>query len=287
MREARHLLNEISKQLEEAGCASPRLDANLLLQMALQTEERILMHHEVSLSPDQDATLRTLIQQRQAGCPVSRLRGWREFYGLRFVISDATLDPRPDSECLIDAVLRSEVNHEAPLQIVDFGTGSGCLLLSLLHHRPQWQGLGVDVSQDALEIATQNANAHQLQDRARFLCSDWDASLPDDTRFDVIISNPPYIAEADRGALALDVVNYDPETALFAGEDGLSDYQKLMPIIERRLARQGRAFLEIGQHQEQDVVALAIEASLSLRHQHCDLSGTIRCLEFGRASDFA
>ena len=287
MREARHLLNEISKQLEEAGCASPRLDANLLLQMALQTEERILMHHDVSLSPDQDAYLHTLIQQRQAGCPVSRLRGWREFYGLTFVISDATLDPRPDSECLVDAVLHSDVGHEAPLQIGDFGTGSGCLLISLLHHRPQWHGFGIDISAEALAIAQQNAVAHQLQNRAHFLQSDWDARLADETQFDVIISNPPYIAEADRGALAPDVVNYDPETALFAGEDGLSDYQKLMPIIARRLSPQGRAFVEIGQHQETDVVALAEQASLSLRHQHCDLSGTIRCLEFGSHSDFA
>ena len=287
MREARHLLNEISKQLEEAGCASPRLDANLLLQMALQTEERILMHHDVSLSPDQDAHLRALIQQRQAGCPVSRLRGWREFYGLTFLINDATLDPRPDSECLVEAVLRSDVDHEAPLQIVDFGTGSGCLLLSLLHHRPQWQGLGIDISPEALAIAQQNAVAHQLQNRAHFLQSDWDGSLADETQFDVIISNPPYIAEADRGALAPDVVNYDPETALFAGEDGLADYRKLMPILARRLSPQGRAFLEIGQHQETDVVALAEQASLSLRHQHCDLTGTIRCLEFTRGSDFA
>ncbi len=287
MREARHLLNEISKQLEEAGCASPRLDANLLLQMALQTEERILMHHDVSLSPDQDAHLRTLIQQRQAGCPVSRLRGWREFYGLTFVINDATLDPRPDSECLVEAVLRSDVDHEAPLQIVDFGTGSGCLLLSLLHHRPQWHGFGIDISPEALAIAQQNAVAHQLQNRAHFLQSDWDGSLADETQFDVIISNPPYIAEADRGALAPDVVNYDPETALFAGEDGLADYRKLMPILARRLSPQGRAFLEIGQHQETDVVALARKASLALRHQHCDLSGTIRCLEFTRGSDFA
>ena len=286
MREARHLLNEISKQLEEAGCASPRLDANLLLQMALQTEERILMHHDVSLSPDQDAHLRALIQQRQAGCPVSRLRGWREFYGLTFVISDATLDPRPDSECLVDAVLHSDVGHEAPLQIVDFGTGSGCLLISLLHHRPQWNGFGIDISAEALAIAQQNAVAHQLQNRAHFLQSDWDASLADETQFDVIISNPPYIAEADRGALAPDVVNYDPETALFAGEDGLADYRKLMPIIARRLSPKGRARRNWSASRNRcggiGRTGLAILAPSALRS-----IGTIRCLEFGSHSDFA
>ena len=225
--------------------------------------------------------LEALIQEK----PLQYILGQIPFRKLVLKVNPLVLIPRPETEELVDWVIADYVDIQSEVVAIDMGTGSGCIALSLKKEHPLFQVHALDIQQDILGLVQENAILNEVEVN----CIAWDMTQLDKLQFkvDLIISNPPYIAEADRGALAPDVVNYDPETALFAGEDGLADYRKLMPILARRLSPQGRAFLEIGQHQETDVVALAEQASLSLRHQHCDLTGTIRCLEFTRGSDFA
>ena len=278
--EARLILNRLANRLAEKQIETARLDANLILQMALSLDERILMHHEIALSQSQQEELERLMAKRMAGCPVSRLKGEREFYSLRFGINEDTLDPRPDSEILVEAAIAHCQSLKQKLAIADFGTGSGCLLLSVLYHYKDATGLGLDISEKAIEMAQDNANSLGLSERVHFIASDWDEGLDDETRFDVILSNPPYIAEGDRQSLAIEVASFDPECALFAGDDGLDAYRLLMPIICHRLHEGGVAFIEIGQNQQDDVIDLAKRADLEIERLYKDLSGIIRCLKF-------
>ena len=278
--EARLILNRLANRLAENHIENPRLDANLILQMAAGLDERILMHHEIALSQSQQDELERLMAKRMAGCPVSRLKGEREFYSLSFAINEDTLDPRPDSEILVEAAIAYCQNQERQLAIADFGTGSGCLLLSVLYHCDVATGLGLDISDSAIKMAQENAKSLGLSARADFITSDWDSGLDDKARFDVILSNPPYIAESDRQSLAIEVASFDPKRALFAGDDGLDAYRILMPIIYDRLQNGGVSFVEIGQNQEDDVIDLARIAGLELDRLYQDLSGIHRCLKF-------
>ena len=278
--EARLILNRLANRLAEKQMETARLDANLILQMALGLDERILMHHEIALSQSQQDELERLMAKRMAGCPVSRLKGEREFYSLTFGLNNATLDPRPDSEILVEAAISYCKNQKQKLAIADFGTGSGCLLLSVLYHHKEAKGLGLDISEEAIKMAQDNASSLGLSERVHFIASDWDEGLDDETRFDVILSNPPYIAEGDRQSLAIEVASFDPERALFAGDDGLDAYRLLMPILCNRLNDGGVGFIEIGQNQEDDVIDLANKAGLEIERLYKDLGGIIRCLKF-------
>ena len=278
--EARLILNRLANRLAEKQMETARLDANLILQMALGLDERILMHHEIALSQSQQDELERLMAKRMAGCPVSRLKGEREFYSLTFGLNNATLDPRPDSEILVEAAISYCQNQKQKLAIADFGTGSGCLLLSVLYHHKEAKGLGLDISEEAIKMAQDNASSLGLSERVHFIASDWDEGLDDETRFDVILSNPPYIGEGDRQSLAIEVASFDPERALFAGDDGLDAYRLLMPILCNRLNDGGVGFIEIGQNQEDDVIDLANKAGLEIERLYKDLGGIIRCLKF-------
>src|SRR5206468_1548796 len=148
---------------------------------------------------------------------VSRIRGFREFYSLEFLIGPATLDPRPDTETLVSAALRLRVPGK-PVRILDLGTGSGCILLSLLSAWPEARGVGVDIAADALEVAARNAERLGLTDRVTFQRGDWCQGLTD--RFDIIVANPPYIPDDEIQRLAPEVAEYDPPVALCGGKDG-------------------------------------------------------------------
>ena len=277
-REARFILNDLAQELQRSEVASARRDANLILQMALGVDEPILMHHEITLSAQSQARLADLMAARKAGCPISRLRGYREFYALDFALNDATLDPRPESEFIVDAAI-SHCGTKA-LRMADFGTGSGCLLIATLAHCQAATGVGLDVSGDAVDQARRNAATYQLVDRADFIISDWDSALAHDERFDIILSNPPYIALGDKPHLAPEVRLYDPHLALFAGESGLTAYEALMTIFARRLVSGGLCLVEIGQGQENEVTQLATQAGLQSCGHLPDLAGIIRVLKF-------
>jgi release factor glutamine methyltransferase len=207
---------------------------------------------------------------------VSRLVGEREFWSLPFAVTPATLDPRPDSETLVEAALARTADRAAPVRLLDLGTGSGCLLLALLHElRAAW-GVGTDRSAAAVAAARANAVRLGLADRARFVVADWAAPLAG--RFDIVLANPPYIERGAIAGLAPEVARHDPVLALDGGPDGLDAYRAILAGLEALVAPRGRAYLEIGDGQAGAVSALleaAGFADLELAH---DLAGRARCL---------
>ena len=190
------ILNYIRDQFRAAQLDTPELDARLLVQGALGvSHEDLLLNSSRSISAPEKKLLETMVQRRLQHEPVSRILGTRAFWKSDFKISPATLDPRADSETLIEAVLNN-VNKESPLTIIDMGTGTGCLLLSLLQELPQATGDGIDISPEAIEIARQNAESLNLNSRSSFMATSWN-KINAVKLYEVVISNPPYISQSE------------------------------------------------------------------------------------------
>lgn len=273
-----HAMRDLLREVKSRLLTSSYLDARWLVGLAVGRDAPVFAHESLALTVSHAAHLDELIALRNRGCPVSRMLGRREFYSLCFYLNDHTLDPRPDSECLIDAAVdhaRSVAFDTHNFSCLDLGTGSGCLLLSLLSELPHASGLGVDLAPLAVSQARANAAQLGLADRARFICSNWFEEVQGS--FDLVLANPPYIA-TEGSKLASDVVDYDPSLALFAGTDGLAAYAELLPQIPARLTQAGRLFLEIGAEQADAVTKLAKQAGLQLFAVCPDLSGHDRCL---------
>lgn len=273
-------------RLDAAGIESARLDARLLASLALGWEQgRVLSHPEHSLSPEQRQTLDSLVARREAREPLAAITGQCEFWSLDFAVTADVLVPRPDSETLVEAALAflgdSGKGRDAELEIIDFGTGTGCLLLALLSELPRARGLGVDVSEAALDVAIGNAGRLNLDGRVRFQLSDWDADVDVgiDGRFDLAVANPPYIADPDFAGLAPEVARFEPRLALSGGADGLDCYHTLAPGLRRSLKIRGRAFLEIGATQADAVSRILRRHELKTLCVHKDLSGLPRVIE--------
>ncbi len=251
------LWREATRRLSDAGIEGARLDARLLLEAAFGWKPHALTLGTPEVSAEGLTRFEGFLARRLAREPVSRILGLRDFWSLPFRISPATLDPRPDSETLVQAVLdRTEKN--APLRLLDLGTGSGCLLIALLTERPNAWGLGLDRAPEAAAMAHLNAHALGVADRAAFAAGDWTNPLAG--RFDVILSNPPYIPLADRAGLAPDVRDYDPALALFGGVDGLDPYRRFAGELQAFLVPGGLLALEIGWEQGEAVQALLQQA---------------------------
>lgn len=297
--EARHILNPAANQLSAAGIDSARSDARLLLGMAVGRDGPVLPHEVADhFTDDQLVGFAALIDRRLTGEPVSRMRGWREFWSLRFTISPATLDPRPDSEVLVEAAcaFARELHHSNPqklLRILDLGTGSGCLLLSCLSELPDAQGVGIDINPSAITIARQNAATLGMDARAHFIDTSFAAPVAASGSehmlqiggFDIILCNPPYIPSADIDDLAPDVADFDPRLALDGGDDGFACWRTVMPVIVNFLAPNGQAFVEIGDGQADGLDVIARSSALTCQRRVADLSGTIRMLVYRDTSD--
>lgn len=251
-----------ARLLREARIETPQLDARLLLcHAAGLTHEAYVAGLDDALAPDAAARFGTYVERRLAGELVSRIIGFREFYGRPFCIDQSTLDPRPDTETLIEAAL-AMVDCEAPLDILDLGTGSGCILVTLLAELPKVIGLGIDKSLPALEIARANAQILGVGDRANFVAGDW--LEPIDGTFDLVVANPPYLSVADMAALSPEVRDHDPKAALDGGRDGLSAYRRIAPQLRKALRTGGFALFEVGQDQAQAVLRLLAESGLEV-----------------------
>ena len=266
-----------ARLLREARIAAPELDARLLLcHAAGLSHEAYVAGINDALAPEAAARFGASIERRLAGEPVSRIIGIREFYGRPFRIDASTLDPRPDTETLVEAAL-SLVDREAPLSVLDLGTGSGCILITLLAELPQASGVGVDISLPALEGAQANAQVHGVGDRASFAASDWLEAV--EGSFDLVVANPPYLSAADMGALSPEVRDHDPAPALDGGPEGLSAYRRIVPGLRKALRPGGFALFEIGPDQAQAVLRLLAEAGLDVgegQHLWRDLAGRPR-----------
>ncbi len=258
--------------LRGAGIDEPRLDATLLL-CAVQGIGRtaLISAPDAALSADEAAAFAAMIGRRAGHEPVSRILGHREFWSLDFRLSADTLDPRPDSEILVEAVLDRLDDRARPWRLIDLGTGSGCLLLTLLHELPQARGLGIDRAPGAVAMAAANAAALQLDARAEFRVGDWLAGVAG--AVDVILSNPPYIASAEVAGLAPEVRAHDPLAALDGGPDGLDAYRALLPQAAALLAPGGLCAVEIGHDQGIAVSALMRAAGFAVEPVLAALGG--------------
>ncbi len=216
-----------------------------------------------------------LVARREAREPLALILGRREFWGLEFAVSPATLIPRPESETLIEAAIAAFLQRPPPQLILDLGTGTGCLLLAALSEFPAAFGLGVDRSCAAAALAARNARSLRLADRASIVCADWADAL--DGQFDLVLCNPPYIRSEDLGSLMPEVACHEPRAALDGGPDGFATYRRLLPALQRLLTRGAVAVLELGAGQAETVVKLASQAGLAsvLR---ADLMGIPRAL---------
>lgn len=272
------LLRAAEQRLRAAGIDGAPLDAHLLVAAALGLDRSGLRIAENRpLTGDELLRIEDFLGRRiDAREPVSRILGRREFWSLDFRIAPDVLDPRPDSETLVEAALALLPERPAPLRILDLGTGSGCLLLAVLHERRRATGLGVDASEAALKVAAENAQRLGLADRAQFRAGDWGRGLAE--RFDLILCNPPYIARSERASLPPEVLRHDPPPALFAGSDGLDAYRVLLPDIPRLLAPAGAALFEIGATQADAVSEIARAVGLNVAEVRRDLAGRDRCV---------
>ncbi|MGE4352261.1 MAG: peptide chain release factor N(5)-glutamine methyltransferase [Bdellovibrionales bacterium] len=271
----RQALALFQQKLADAGVENPILDARLLVAHALECERvDLLAAPDRQLSDAERASISALINRRITREPVARILGHREFWGLSFELNEATLEPRPDSETLIEAVLGTAKITGAPHSILDLGTGSGCLLLSLLHEWPHASGVGVDQSEQALDQASKNAAALGLHDRVSFQKSDWFDAVS--CQFDLIISNPPYIPTCDLGDLEPEVREFDPLAALNGGTDGLNPYRIIVPQAPDFLTERGALFVEVGIGQAQAVCELFHESGFTDLNTAHDLGGIER-----------
>lgn len=269
------VLAEATKRLKQAGIAAPRLDALLLLSHATGlSADRLRTDPDLEVPPAAADRFAGLLARRLDREPVSHILGHREFWSLDFRVSRDVLDPRPDSETLVAAVLEQIDDRQAALRIVDFGTGSGCLLLALLHELPRATGLGIDKSPAALAIARENVAALGLGARAALREGDWGSGL--EGRFDILIGNPPYIESGAVPDLAPEVARHEPVLALDGGSDGLDAYRRLTPDLARLAAEGALIALEIGQGQERAVAGMLTGAGLEAMGGKADLAGITR-----------
>ncbi len=221
-----------------------------------------------------------ILKRRQAGEPLSRITGQREFYGLPFFLNADTLDPRADSETLITAALAWRHTYGAsPIRILDIGTGTGCLLLTLLHAWPDAIGIGVDRSYGAATQAQANAKNLGLADRCLIVNGDWVSAIALDSSFDLVISNPPYIPRSVVPTLDNNVREYDPILALDGGEDGLDPYKHLVYLLPNLLTPHGAGLFEVGIDQAMDVAAMAVNSGATQVSTHADSGGIQRVVD--------
>jgi len=273
------VLQTAAAHLAEAGIERPQAEARLLLEAATGlSRATVIGFPERMIGADEVNAFEQMVVRRCRNEPASRILGRREFWSLSFAVTPATLDPRPDSETLVNAVLGEVCVRTAPLSIIDFGTGTGCLLLALLSELPQATGTGIDLSAEAVGVAQRNATMLGLASRARFIRDDWARNVGE--RFDVVISNPPYIETDAIASLAPEVARYDPRTALDGGADGLDAYRALLPQAKRLLKPDGLFALEIGQGQGPAIRDLARRTGLRESGSASDLAGIERCLLF-------
>lgn len=270
-------LHEAKQRLIAYGVPLPSIEAELILAHVLQvTRERIIGYPEQVLSVDEYQTYCQMVERRISKEPHAYIVGYREFYGREFKVNSSTLIPRPDSETLIEAVLARFTDSHQPLRILDLGTGSGCLLLTLLAEYPQAIGVGIDASEGALEVARANAVHLGLAKRVDFLLRCFGEDV--DGQFDLVITNPPYIVSSEISSLEPEVKHHEPHLALSGGLDGLDHYRKIIPSLPLMLVHSGWFICEIGLGQEQDVAVIVQKNGLIVDELPRDLSGIIRCV---------
>ncbi len=245
-------IGRIAARLAAAGIADARREARIILAAAAQVDAAGLL----LLTEIEAAKAEPMVVRRVRREPMAYILGHKEFWGLTFAVSPATLIPRPDSETIIEAALAAVPKRDGVQHILDLGTGTGCLLLAALSEFKNAFGIGVDISQHAASLAAANARNLGLATRSAFVVSDWTGALTD-VKFDLVLANPPYIAGADLAGLMPEVGQYEPASALCGGPDGLAAFRAIIAALPELLSDSGLALLELGTGQAKQVADLA------------------------------
>ncbi len=278
------VMADVRGLFREADLDDPALEARILVSGLLDLEPAaVISRGRSSVSVDDIERIRAAARRRIGGEPVYRILGWREFYGLRLRLSKGTLEPRPDTEVLIDAtlpLLHEIVGCGRKPRLLDLGTGTGAICLALLHECPEASGVGTDISEDALGTAKANAELNGLGSRFEARQSDWFSQVRG--RFDIIVSNPPYIPSADIAGLDREVREHDPLAALDGGADGLDPYRIIANQADQYLAEDGFIGVEFGWDQLAAVQSIFEAAGFAVHQAVRDYGGRDRALIFGR-----
>jgi len=275
-----------SGKLTKAGIEGASGEAWLLLSHVTGRDRATLFAYaEDQLSAADERALMDLVERRAQHEPVALIVGQKEFWSLPFTITSDVLCPRPDSETLVEMALTllwQRDGEQQPPCLLDFGTGSGCVILALLSELPKASAIGVDQSLKSLAIAKANGERLGLSSRVNWICADWGTALSGN--FDLIVSNPPYIKTGDWPTLSPEIRLFEPDAALLAGEDGLDAYRKLAPDIARLLSPDGIAVVEHGIHQGDAIADIMSKAGLNVIDRKADLAGIDRCLAVMRTA---
>lgn len=278
---ARQILRE---RFQGRPYATPDLDARLLVAAACSVGDHApLLERERKISCADQDKIDGFIERRCRGEPVARILGEKAFWGLDFIINEHTLVPRPETEGIVEEVLQwadENCRRGDALRIVDIGTGSGAIVIALLMELPHAVGFGVDICEPALHVAMQNAARHRVDARFLPVLSNYGEALGG--RFDIIVSNPPYIALGERDQMSVDVVEYDPHQALFSGSDGLDALRIILPWCHAHLAPGGCCVLEHGATQDAMVRALAEKSGFRQGARVLDMAKLPRFLKIAR-----
>jgi release factor glutamine methyltransferase len=270
------LLTRAAERLRAAGIARPQAEARLLLAHAMGVPQETIVGETALPDAAAEARFEGFVARRADREPFAYIVGRREFWSRDFAVGPGVLIPRPESETLIEQALARFSDPDTPLRALDFGTGSGALLLAFLSERKRATGIGIDCSPAALDYARRNAVDLGIAERAQFLAGDF--SRAPVALFDVIFANPPYIAANEIAALEPDVAAHEPHLALDGGADGLDSYRALAPLIAARLAPGSFAFVEIGHGQAKAVSEIFIKGGLEIAQIVSDLSAIARCV---------
>lgn len=276
-----HLIDFINDNkyiLEKGGSETPFLDCKLILSHFFDIPlNRLFLENDTEINESDLKTLNIIIQERLKGRPISKIFGIKTFWTFDFFVNEDVLDPRSDTEIMIESILNT-YNIEDKLNILDLGTGSGCIILTLLKLFFNSKGLAIDISEKALNVAKKNAHNLQLEDVIEFKMNNWNDGI--DEKFDIIVSNPPYIPSKTIDTLATTVKNFDPIASLDGGTDGLKHYKYLSQNLIKSCHNNTQIFLEIGENQKQPIIELFEYNNFKFKKAINDYSGICRILNF-------
>ncbi|MCB9988953.1 MAG: peptide chain release factor N(5)-glutamine methyltransferase [Rhodospirillales bacterium] len=273
----RELYLELRDKLRQSGIYTADVEAREFIKHAVEVADiDIIVRSDTPIGQAKRNEIDSWLARRLKGEPISRIFGEREFWGLPFKVTPDVLDPRPDTETIIEAALKRFLG-DPPETILDMGTGTGCIIISLLTEWPKARGVAVDVCDKALAVANENAKRNGTDKRLKLGKSNWGESIKG--KFDLIVSNPPYITNQEWENLDVSVKNFDPILALKGGEDGLDCYRTIVTETKKLLKPDGAAFFEVGFSQADDVVRLVEDSGLCCKGVHADIAGIPRVVE--------
>ena len=270
------LLNQASKTLKQLSNTSSKLDSEILLSKIIKKDRKyLILNSNKELKKENIKSFDYLVKRRKKGEPIAYLINKKEFWKQNFYINQNVLIPRPDTETLVEETLKL-FNVNSKLNMLDIGTGSGCILLSILKERRNFFGTGIDISKKAINVARFNAKMHQLSNRVKFYNSDVDKFLIG--KYDLVVSNPPYIKQQDLKYLEVDVKGFEPKLALDGGKDGFSKITKVISKTSRLLKRNGRFILEIGFGQKKQILNILKQNNFFINKVVKDYGKNDRCV---------